>query len=139
MKCYIKSKTIFGICRVDLHNRILISTWFDDLHFSASSTARPKLWPRCDGLRWVWSKKFGNNMCSLWVYPVEIQIPLDSNEVLDNFPTLLIKVYFMLRVSAVTQNYSWYSLILVGNWCIDPVPFWYLLLLQNHMTMTNHD
>ena len=27
-------------------------------------------------------------MCSLWVHPVEIQIPLDSNKVFDNFPTL---------------------------------------------------
>ena len=35
---YSDSKAIFGIYRVDLHNRILISTWFDDLHFSASNT-----------------------------------------------------------------------------------------------------
>ena len=43
MEAYSKSKAIFGIYRVDLHNRILISTWFDDLHFSASTTVRPKL------------------------------------------------------------------------------------------------
>ena len=38
LKSYIDSEAIFGIDRVNLHNRILISTWFDDLHFSASST-----------------------------------------------------------------------------------------------------
>ena len=42
---------IFGIYRVDLHNRILISAWLDDLHFSASSTVRPKLWRLCEILR----------------------------------------------------------------------------------------
>ena len=41
---YIDSEGIFGICRVNLHNRILISTYLDDLHFSASITVRPKLW-----------------------------------------------------------------------------------------------
>ena len=35
---YIDSEGIFGICRVNLHNRILISTWLDDLKFSASSS-----------------------------------------------------------------------------------------------------
>ena len=41
-------KAIFGIYRVNLHNRILISTWLGDLYFSASSTMRPKLQRPCD-------------------------------------------------------------------------------------------
>ena len=52
---------IFGIYRVDLHNRILISTGLGDLHFSASSTARPKIWrpiarPRGDSRDFQMSK-----------------------------------------------------------------------------------
>ena len=43
LKTYIDKIVIFGIYRVDLHNRILISAWLDDLHFLASSTVRPKL------------------------------------------------------------------------------------------------
>ena len=45
---YIDFKAIFGIYRVNLHNRILISTWLGDLYFSASSTMRPKLQRPCD-------------------------------------------------------------------------------------------
>ena len=43
LSSYIDSEAIFGIYMVNLHNRILISAQLDDLNFSASSTARPKL------------------------------------------------------------------------------------------------
>ena len=66
LKSYNAIIVIFGIYRVDLHNRILISTWLDDLHFSASSTVRPKLLrpldrPRFDlgGSPLVWGSVIG--------------------------------------------------------------------------------
>ena len=39
LKSYNAIIVIFGICRVDLHNRILISTWLDDLQFLAHPNA----------------------------------------------------------------------------------------------------
>ena len=44
------SDAIFVFPRVDLHNKILISSQNSDLEKSASSTARPKLWR--PGARW---------------------------------------------------------------------------------------
>ena len=44
------SDAIFVFPRVDLHNKILISSQNSDLKKSASSTARPKLWR--PGARW---------------------------------------------------------------------------------------
>ena len=67
LKSYIESEAIFGIYRVDLHNRILISTWLDDINFSTSTTVRPKLrkagWP-------PFMDRFGwNFLCDLRVTP----------------------------------------------------------------------
>ena len=44
---YSNSDVIFVFPVVDLYNRILISTWYDDLEKSTSSTVRPKLWRPC--------------------------------------------------------------------------------------------
>ena len=89
---YSDSEAIFGIYRVDLVNKILISAHSNDLWKSASSTARPKLWPRCGGMRWGWSKNFFDKRWSLWVHPVEILLILFSYEVCDNFPTLVYSI-----------------------------------------------
>ena len=76
MKTYNDKIVIFGIYRVHLHNRILISTWLDDLHFSASITVRPKLWRPCDHLRMGLDSK----VLSFWVQTDLIQL-LFSGEV----------------------------------------------------------
>ena len=55
---------IFVIPRVDLHNRILISSQNSDLKKSASSTARPNLWrPRA---RWRQQLQTSNWAQNVW-------------------------------------------------------------------------
>ena len=89
MKSYINSEAIFGLYRVNLHNRILISTWLGDLKFSASSTARPKLqrpWNRPFMVRFGW-----NFLCELRVtHHIKYVCPRTIRQHLENsaHPTL---------------------------------------------------
>ena len=93
---YIDFKAIFGIYRVNLHNRILISTWFDDLHFSASSTVEAKtLRPSRLAVFGPRSLKFGMRP-SICTPQLVLNLPADIQKLYYQKATLVLMGYWGL-------------------------------------------
>ena len=94
LKTYNGFEAIFGIYRVDLHNRILISTWLDDLHFSASNTVEAVA-------KMAWRlAPFGPRGLKFWVWPqimtpqLGFSLQLDISKLTSGWATLLSRSVF---------------------------------------------